>query len=118
MNYSIADNDALGGFLDYTNGVGSLRSGEYVTIEVSVDPNFTKSGFGGPGYGFGFKKPGSELVLNIYTPDFHFNFSPDLTSIVVGVDQNGSSWTSTWWKPTDKCNYGGSSGFLQGSKSN
>lgn len=256
LNYSIDDIGALGGFLDYTNGVGSLKSGEYATIEVSVDPNFTKTGLGGLGEGFGstlvltINTPGASnfiknivsvhvldfanevqkligtwkgtwsglsygpkkttpingtWTLNLLTidwlngtvtatlawsgndawwdsylndveannsmphsfnvnrsfvfsnlissingprpcfdgvnlqlphskhfgyfeeigyvpdpsnPDFHFNFSPDLNSIVVGEGQNGSSWSSTWWDPIDKWNYGRSSGFLQGSKSN
>lgn len=252
LNYSIDDVGALGGFLDYTNGVGSLKSGDFATVTVTVDPNFTKSGFGGLG--------GSTLVLSINTPDasnytksvvsvhvmdfdvevqkligtwkgtwtglsygpknttpvsgtwtlnlmtidwskqsatatltwagtdawwdyagndtkannsmphyynvnqafvfnnlvsfidgnrpcfdgvnlnlphskyhgyfeeigyvpdplnpdFHFNFSPDLTSIVVGVDQGSSSWSSRWWNPVVNGVYGYSSGFLSGSKS-
>jgi len=50
LKYSIDDIGALGGFLDYTNGVGSLNSGDYATVTVTVDPEFTKSGFGGLGW--------------------------------------------------------------------
>jgi len=256
LNYSIDDIGALGGFLDYTNGVGSLKSGEYAAITVTVDPNFTRTGLGGLGEGYGstlvltINTPGasnykknvvsvhvldfaievqkligtwkgtwsglsygpkkttpingtwtlnlqtidwlngtvtaalswsgndawwdfaindtealnsmphsfnvnrsfvfSNLISSIngprpcfdgvnlqlphskhfgyfeeigYVPDpsnpnFHFNFSPDLTSIVVGVDQSASSWSSYWWSPLVKGYYGYSSGFLQGSKVN
>ncbi|MCK9638983.1 MAG: hypothetical protein M0R39_03665 [Prolixibacteraceae bacterium] len=256
LNYSIDDIGALGGFLDYTNGVGSLKSGEYATINITVDPNFTRTGLGGLGEGFGstlvltINTPGASnykknvvsvhvldfatevqkligtwkgtwsgvssgpkkttpingtWTLNLMTidwingtvtatltwsgndawwdsylndaeannsmphsfnvnrsfvfsnlissisglrpcfdgvslhlphskhfgyfeeikyvpdpsnPDFHLYFSPDLKSIVGGVDQNASSWSSKWLDPVVNFNYGYSSGFMQGSKIN
>ena len=256
LNYSIDDIGALGGFLDYTNGVGSLKSGEFATITVTVDPNFTRTGLGGLGEGDGstlvltINTPGASnykknvvsvhvldfatevqklcgiwkgtwsgvssgpktttpvsgtWTLNILTidwinssatatlswsgndawwdyagtdaeainskphfinvnrffefsdrisfingprpcfdgvslqlphskhfgyfeeigyvpdpsnPDFHFNFSSDLKSIVGGVDQSASSWSSMWLDPIVKGHYGYSFGFMQGSKVN
>lgn len=95
LNYSIADNGALGGFLDYTNGVGALKSGEFATISVSVDPNFTKTGLGGLGEGFG-----SELALNIFTP-VASNFTKTFVTVHVldfekEVQKLIGTWNGTW----------------------
>jgi len=95
LKYSIEDIGALGGFLDYTNGVGSLKSGEFATIIVSVDPNFTKSGFGGLGWSFG-----SDLVLTINTPDAS-NYTKNVVSVHiqdfdVEVQKLCGIWKGTW----------------------
>ena len=92
LNYSIDDIGALGGYLDYTNGVGSLKSGDYATITVTVDPNFTKSGFGGLG--------GSTLVLSINTPGAS-NYIKNVVSVHimdydVEVQKLCGIWTGTW----------------------
>ena len=43
LNYTIADDGALSGFLSFTNGTGSLSSGISTTIMVSVKPSFVNS---------------------------------------------------------------------------
>lgn len=92
LNYSIDDTGALGGFLDYTNGSGSLKSGGFATITVSVDPDFTKSGLGGLG--------GSTLVLNINTPGAS-NYTKNIVSVHiidfdVEVQKLIGTWKGTW----------------------
>ncbi|MDP2335359.1 MAG: hypothetical protein Q8N05_02700 [Bacteroidota bacterium] len=92
LNYSIDDIGALGGYLDYTNGIGSLKSGGFAIVTVSVDPNFTKSGFGGLG--------GSTLVLNINTPNAS-NYTKNVVSVHiqdfdVEVQKLCGTWKGTW----------------------
>ena len=92
LNYSIADDGALGGFLDYTNGEGSLNVGSTSTITVSVDPSFTDSSFGG--------LVGSTLVLNIYTPKAS-NYVKTFVSIDIRnfndeVQQLCGIWSGIW----------------------
>ena len=60
LNYSVFDNGALGGFLDFTNTTGALSINNTATINVTVDPQFVSS------------QPsiiGSTLILDVSTPD-------------------------------------------------
>jgi len=59
MDYTIKDDGALGGFLTFTAGSGTLAAGASVTISVNVKPGFIN---GNPSL------IGSSLVLNVYTP--------------------------------------------------
>ena len=60
MEYHVADDGALGGFLDVQNASGTLAGGTSATITVSVKPGFTATGNG--------SLVGATLVLNVYTP--------------------------------------------------
>ncbi|MCK9411192.1 MAG: hypothetical protein M0Q53_02750 [Prolixibacteraceae bacterium] len=95
LNYSIDDIGALGGFLDYTNGVGSLKSGEFATITVTVDPNFTRTGLGGLGEGYG-----STLVLTINTPGASNGIknvvSVHVLDFATEVQKLIGTWKGTW----------------------
>ncbi|SHN18386.1 hypothetical protein [Mucilaginibacter sp. OK098] len=91
LNYTIADDGALGGFLSFTNGTGSLAAGSGATIMVSVKPAFLNSKV---------SLVGSSLVLNVYTP-----LASNYTKIPVPVKiKNISSilplfigtWSGTW----------------------
>lgn len=95
LNYTIADDGALGGFLDYTNGQGSLKAGEpggWATITVSVGPRFTDSSFGG--------LVGSTLALSIYTPNAS-NYTKTFVAVhISGFDDEvqhlNGIWSGTW----------------------
>ncbi len=58
LNYTVLDNGALGGYLDFTNAIGSLSANNSATINVTVDPQFVSSQL----------LPGSTLKLDIATP--------------------------------------------------
>jgi hypothetical protein len=60
MNYTVADDGALGGFLDVQNASGSLKGGQSSTVTVSVKPDFVS---GVP------TLVGSTLGLSVYTPN-------------------------------------------------
>jgi hypothetical protein len=91
LNYTVADDGALGGFLNFTNGTGSLAAGSSATIMVSVKPAFVNSKV---------SLVGSSLVLNIYTPK-----ASNYTKVPVPVKIKSISgilplfigtWTGTW----------------------
>lgn len=92
LKYSVDDVGALGGFLDYTNGSGSLKSGEFATVSVTVDPNFTKTGLGGLGE--------SELVLTIHTPNASNSIktpvSVHIRDYEAEVKKLCGTWQGTW----------------------
>ena len=61
MSYLVADNEALGGFLNVQNGLGSVQGGGSTTVTVSVLPEFASdTGLG--------SLVGATLGLNVYTP--------------------------------------------------
>src|ERR1700733_7079811 len=59
LNYTVADDGALSGFLSFTNGTGALNSGVSTTITVSVKAAFVSSS---PSL------VGASLILDVYTP--------------------------------------------------
>ncbi|HZY35588.1 MAG TPA: hypothetical protein VFE53_03005 [Mucilaginibacter sp.] len=99
LTFTVADDGALGGFLDFGNsGTNSdtpvsytLASGESNTISVIVNPNFVNA------------KPsliGATLVLNVYTPG-----ASNYTKIPVPVNIESNdiiapsligTWSGTW----------------------
>jgi hypothetical protein len=91
LNYTVADDGALGGFLSFTNSTGSLNPGVSTTISVSVKPAFVSSS---PSLA------GSSLVLNVYTPKatnytkiavpVNIRSMNSLTSLLIGT------WNGTW----------------------
>lgn len=85
LSYSVEDNGALGGFLNFTNASGRLNSGESSTISVSVKPEFS-------GTGFGSIAP-SDLVLNISTPDAS---NRKQQTVSVAVRSVLGNWSGTW----------------------
>ena len=95
LDYVVADDGALGGFLNIKedikgdgNGGGSLPSGSSVTIAVSVKPDFTSS------------QPslvGATLVLSIYTPSAsNFVKFPVSVEIRSEIDVLLGTWSGTW----------------------
>ena len=84
MEYVVADDGVLGGFLKIDNATGSLSSGNSAIISVSVKPEFI-SGPGGAG--------GSAFVLNVYTPQatnyIKIPVSVEITTII-------GTWSGTW----------------------
>jgi hypothetical protein len=91
LNYTVKDDGALGGFLDFSNPSGAIPSGSSITVTVSVKPGFTTS------------SPsliGSSLVLNIYTPGAS-NFVKIPVSIKVKSIESQTTdllgtWSGTW----------------------
>ncbi|HEX6186565.1 MAG TPA: hypothetical protein VFZ40_00680 [Pyrinomonadaceae bacterium] len=57
LDYVVADDGALGGFLNVEHSSGSLPSGAMATVRVSVKPEFNTP-----------SQTGSTFVLNVYTP--------------------------------------------------
>jgi hypothetical protein len=105
LNYSIADDGALGGFLTFTNNqgstntghpnipvTGSLNANSAVTITVSVGPEFTDTSFGG--------LVGSTLVLSINTPKAS-NYIKTPVAVYISnyndeVQKLCGIWSGTW----------------------
>ncbi|MGO9952250.1 MAG: hypothetical protein ACLPN1_08570, partial [Dissulfurispiraceae bacterium] len=58
LNYRVADDGALGGFLNVQNATGALTGGQFSTINVSVLPQFASDAM----------LFGATLVLDVYTP--------------------------------------------------
>jgi PKD repeat protein len=91
LNYAVFDDGSLGGFLDYTNGTGSLAQGRSATVAVTVDPNFVNA------------QPslvGSTLSLHISTPEAS---NATDSYVAVQIRNNGDqaqniigTWTGTW----------------------
>jgi len=87
LNYTVADDGALGGFLSFTNGTGSLGSGKSNIVLVSVKPAFVSAN---PSLA------GSSLVLNVYTPKAT-NFTKVPVSInIKSVNSITASLIGTW----------------------
>lgn len=91
LNYSVADDGVLKGFLDFSPVTGSLLPGASDTIRVSVKPNLVNS------------TPslvGSSLVLNVYTPKAS-NYTKiavpvNIKSIAVITPLFIGTWSGTW----------------------
>jgi len=91
LNYTVADDGALSGFLSFTNGTGSLSSGTSTTIMVSVKSSFVN---GNPSL------IGASLVLDVYTPKasnytkipvpVNIKSIASITSSLIGT------WSGTW----------------------
>jgi len=91
LNYTVADDGALAGFLEFGNTSGALAAGTSVTIMVSVKPAFVNS------------TPslvGAALILDVYTPK-----ASNYTKIVVPVNIKSitsiapsliGTWAGTW----------------------
>jgi hypothetical protein len=91
LNYTVTDNGALGGFLDFNNSPGSLAANESITINVSVKAAFVSS------------TPslvGASLVLNVNTPQAsNFIKTPvpvNIKSISTIVPLFIGTWAGTW----------------------
>lgn len=91
LGYAIYDNGALGGFLNFTNGIGSLPSGSSATISVTVNPLFVSS------------QPtlvGSTLVLDVSTPQAtnytHFPVGINIRSMADQAQNLLGTWSGTW----------------------
>ena len=93
LKYSIDDVGALGGFLDYTNGSGSLDPGQSATINVTVDPLFTYTGLG--------SLDEDVHVLTINTPNAS-NYKKTVVSVhirdyaVEVKEKLCGTWQGTW----------------------
>lgn len=61
LNYLVADDGVLGGYLDIQNAGGDLLGGTSATVTVSVKPGFVSTGLG--------SLVGTTLVLHVYTPN-------------------------------------------------
>ncbi len=90
LNYVVADDGALGGFLDF-NGVqepvfGSLSSGNATNVLVSVDDRFVNDWWGL-----------ATLVVDVYTPDIHPKLSNPV-SVTVDSWQTmlQGPWSGGW----------------------
>jgi len=92
LNYTVADDGALKGFLSFGPFKGSLKSGASVTISVNINPSFVNA------------NPsliGATLILNVYTPN-----ASNFTKIPVSVNIKsintiapsfaGTTWGGTW----------------------
>jgi hypothetical protein len=91
LDYSVADDGSLGGFLNISNASGSLQGGQSQTITVQVKPQFVSS------------QPtliGDSLLVDVYTPK-----AKNYVKVPVGVDIVGYStmaqklvgtWSGTW----------------------
>jgi len=99
LTFTVADDGALGGFLDFGNsGTNSdtpvsytLASGESNTISVIVNPNFVNA------------KPsliGATLVLNVYTPGASnytkIPVSVNIESVDIIAPSLIGTWSGTW----------------------
>ncbi len=91
LNYLVADDGALGGFLKVENFGGSLPSGASATIRVSVKPEFVNA------------IPsviGSTFVLNVLTPEASNFVKVPISVPVRSVDNVAiellGGWTGSW----------------------
>jgi hypothetical protein len=91
LNYSIADDGALGGFLSFTNGTGALGPGASATIGVTVKAGSVNSN---PSL------VGASLVLNVYTPkasNFVKVAVPVNIKSIAGIASSLiGTWSGTW----------------------
>ena len=102
LDYVVADDGGLGGFLDFTNGVGSMQIGNNSVVSVTVDPRFVT---GEP------TLVGATLGLSIYTPQAS-NVIKSFVSFDIRSTDDAliGTWSGTW----SGVGYGGS---VQGSNS-
>jgi hypothetical protein len=91
LDYTVADDGSLGGFLNITNATGSLPGGSTQSITVTVKPEFV---------GTQPSLVGDSLVVNVYTPK-----AKNYVKVPVGVDIVGYSamaqklvgtWSGSW----------------------
>jgi hypothetical protein len=91
LNYTVADDGALSGFLNFSPSAGVLGPGNSVTISVNIKPAFINAN---PSL------VGSSLVLNVYTPK-----ASNLVKVPVPIKVKGISsiaplfigtWAGTW----------------------
>jgi hypothetical protein len=87
LNYTVADDGALSGFLSFTNGTGSLNSGMSTTIMVSVKPSFVSSN---PSL------DGASLVLDVYTPKASNYTKIPVPVSIKSIASITSSFIGTW----------------------
>ncbi|MFI5136570.1 MAG: hypothetical protein ACHQIM_02000 [Sphingobacteriales bacterium] len=87
LNYTIADDGALGGFLEFAPTAGSLGAGTSVVINVFVKPAFVNSN---PSL------VGSSLVLNVYSPKASNFTKTPVTVKVSSIASIAASFTGTW----------------------
>ena len=85
LDYVVADDGALQGYLDIKNATGSLSSGNSATIIVTVKKDFVETGFG--------SIEGSTFVLRIYTPQAS-NFL--VIPVSVNIKSVIGTWIGTW----------------------
>lgn len=106
LDYSIKDDGTVSGYLNFTNGSGTLLSGQSATITVSVKEDSTDSKL---------IPINSLMVLDVYTPEAANNIKVPVT---VAITNNYSvfakligSWSGTW-KGTNRDTTQGGPGFL------
>jgi PKD repeat protein len=84
LDYVVADDGVLGGFLSIENATGSVASGSSATITVTVKPEFVQEP-GGAG--------GSTFVLSIYTPEASNEIKNPVSVVVTNFL---GLWGGTW----------------------
>lgn len=88
LNYTVADDGALKGFLSFGPYAGTLKSGENVTISVNITPASVNS------------NPsliGASLVLDVYTPNAS-NFTKTPVPVYVkSINSIAPSFAGTIW---------------------
>jgi hypothetical protein len=106
LNYSIKDDGAVSGYLDFTNSSGTLLSGQSATITVSIKADST---------GTHPIPMNSLMVLDIYTPEAT-NYVK--VPVSVSISNNYSAYSAllgTWsgtWKGISKDTIQGGAGYL------
>jgi hypothetical protein len=87
LKYTVADDGALGGFLNFNNASGSLAAGSSINISVNIKTQFINTS---PSLA------GASLVLNIYTPGAS-NYTKTPVSIAIkSVADITGTWNGTW----------------------
>jgi hypothetical protein len=91
LNYTVADDGALGGFLTVNSKGGSIGAGESAVIGISIMGRFVNS------------SPtliGATLVVNVYTPDATNYKKIPVPVYVKNIDDISlyliGTWTGTW----------------------
>ncbi len=91
LDYSIKDDGAVSGYLDFTNGSGTLSSGQSVTITISIKQDSTDSRL---------IPIDQSMILDVYTPKASNSVKVPVT---IGITNSYSafakligSWSGTW----------------------
>jgi uncharacterized GH25 family protein len=94
LNYTVADDGALGGFLNLGNNVGSLSAGQSAEVSVSIQSQFENDD----------TLDGATLVANVYTPDAANYVKTPVSINVFNEQQYDQSlvgeWSGNWTGPS------------------